>query len=232
MRHFLCASLILCFAPLAAAQAQETADGERVESEMPEAPPPPKAKRKKRPRFQGKVVKETELRSEPFARPSGDLYVYSPNLHEEVKVNIYKPDGSFNQDAVRELYRVFRCKRTDTEKPIEPRLIEILSSIQDHFGGRRMEVISGFRNQRKVTSFHFHGTAADIRIDGIAERQVRDYASSLDTGGMGVGIYPRAHFVHVDVRPEPSFRWTDYSASGDGSPGRLPPRGFKKKPTS
>jgi uncharacterized protein YcbK (DUF882 family) len=191
--------------------------------------PTKKGKRKRRPRFQGYAVKDDDLRQEAFPRPTGDLYIYSPNWREEIKVNIYNPDGSFNQRSLEALSHLFRCKRTDTEKTIEPHLFEILSAIQDHFGGRRMEVISGFRNQRKVTSFHFHGTAADIRIEGMSEQKVREFAASLDSGGMGVGIYPNAHFVHVDVRPWPSFRWTDYSRSGDGSTGRLPPRGFKKK---
>ena len=172
-------------------------------------------------------MRESELRPDAFARPSGDLFLYSPNWREEVKVNIYNPDGSFNEDALKSLNHLLRCRRTDTEKPIEPHLYEILSAIQDHFDGRRLQVISGFRNQRKVTSFHFHGTAADIVVDGVRDKKVRDFASSLDSGGMGVGLYPNSHFVHVDVRPD-SFRWVDYSRGGDNS-GRLPPRGFKKR---
>ncbi len=30
---------------------------------------------------------------------------------------------------------------------------------------------------------------------------------------MGIGIYPRSQFVHIDVRPPPSYRWIDYSAA-------------------
>jgi uncharacterized protein YcbK (DUF882 family) len=208
---------------------------EPVEGEMAgpgghlQAPKPQKRKKGRRARFQGKAVAENDLRPEPFPHPSGTVHLYSPNSREEVEVNIYNPDGAFNEESLKALSHLLRCKRTDTEKPIEPHLFEILSAIQDHFDGHRLQVISGFRNQRKVTSFHFHGTAADIRVDGVPERRVRDFAASLDSGGMGVGIYPNAHFVHVDVRPWPSFRWTDYSHSGDASSGRLPPRGFKKK---
>ena len=36
---------------------------------------------------------------------------------------------------------------------------------------------------------------------------------------MGIGIYPRAGFVHVDIRPEPSYRWTDYSPPGSSDMG-------------
>ena len=105
---------------------------------------------------------------------------------------------------------MWRCKRTATEKAIEPRLYEMLSRIYDHFH-KRIELVSGFRNQKRLSSFHFHGSASDIRIAGVDEKVLHEYATSLDVGGMGIGRYPRAHFVHVDVRPEPSYRWTDRS---------------------
>ena len=222
-------SVLLVFVTLIAFGGAAYAQEEHPEGLETAPAPTVKKKKKRRPRFQGQAVPETELRAEPFPRPSGDLLVFNPNFKEEIKVNIYNADGSFNEEALKALSHVMRCKRTDTEKPMEPHLFEILSAIQDHFAGKRLEVISGFRNQRKVTSMHFHATAADIRIDGVHEKKVREFASSLDSGGMGVGIYPNAHFVHVDVRPWPSYRWTDYSRSGDGSGGRLPPRGFKKK---
>jgi len=222
-------SFLLVLATLIAFGGTAYAQEEHPEGLETQPAPTVTKKKKRKPRFQGKAVPENELRSEPFARPSGDLLIYNPNFREEIKVNIYNTDGSFNEEALKSLSHLMRCKRTDTEKPMEPHLFEILSAIQDHFAGKRLEVLSGFRNQRKVTSMHFHATAADIRVDGVHEKKVREFASSLDSGGMGVGIYPNAHFVHVDVRPWPSYRWTDYSRSGDGSGGRLPPRGFKKK---
>jgi hypothetical protein len=45
---------------------------------------------------------------------------------------------------------------------------------------------------------------------------------------MGVGWYPRVGFVHVDVRPPPSYRWIDYSRSNPDDRGRQLPRGFKR----
>ena len=209
-----------------------SASSESSQSSADAAPAARKKHRKRHARHakvSGRVVPEDKLRQDPLPRPSGNLHLVFPGVKDEVEVNIYNADGSFNEEALKALSHVMRCKRTDTEKPMEPHLFEILSAIQDHFAGKRLEVISGFRNQRKVTSMHFHATAADIRVDGIHEKKVREFASSLDSGGMGVGIYPNAHFVHVDVRPWPSYRWTDYSHSGDGSGGRLPPRGFKKK---
>lgn len=180
-------------------------------------PPPPNAKKKRRARHgsSGRLASAAELRDEPLERPSGRIELYAVNFRESVVVDIYNEDGSFNDEALDKLNHLWRCKRTDTEKAIEPRLFEMLSRIYDHFG-KRLELVSGFRNQKRVSSFHFHGTASDIRIAGVSDKALHKFVTSLDTGGMGIGIYPRAGFIHIDIRPEPSFRWTDYSPPGSG----------------
>jgi uncharacterized protein YcbK (DUF882 family) len=144
-------------------------------------------------------------------------------------VNIYNPDGSYNVEALDSISNLLRCKRTDAKKAVEPRLASILSHVYDHFGERRIEVISGFRNQRRTTSYHYKGSASDIRVDGVKPKILQSYVESLDGGGLGVGIYPRTGFVHVDVRPPPSYRWIDYSRSDPDAPAKRPPRTWKKK---
>lgn len=199
----------------------------------PEHAAPVKHKRKKHARgpvFQGRLATLAELRDEPLDKPSGRISLYAVNFRESLDVNIYNEDGSFNEDALDQLNHLWRCKRTDTEKSINPRLYEMLSRIYDHFG-RRIELVSGFRNQKRTSSFHFHGSASDIRIPGISDKELRDYAASLDVGGMGIGIYPRAGFIHVDIRPEPSYRWTDYSPPGSNDMGH-PHNKHKRSPNS
>jgi uncharacterized protein YcbK (DUF882 family) len=198
--------------------------------------PTPKSKRRHRSRrekhhgrFAGRVVPEDQLRQEPLSLPSGDLELRMLGLTEGVKVNIYNEDGSYNIESLRALDHVLRCRRTDDEKPIEPRLFTILSHIYDHFGGKPIDIVSGYRNQRKKTSNHYKGTASDIRIAGVTSRRIEAFAETLDTGGMGIGIYPRSQFVHVDVRPLPSFRWTDYSPPNPNAAEKRPPRGWKRK---
>ena len=44
-----------------------------------------------------------------------------------------------------------------------------------------------------------------------------------------IGIYPRAGFVHVDVRPPPSYRWTDFARSDPDNPDKRPPKGWKRR---
>lgn len=177
----------------------------------------------------GRVVPESQLRAEPPPRPSGNLYIRSVASHDEVKVNIYNDDGSYNLEAVRAVSHVLRCKRTDTEKEIEPRLLTYLSHVYDKYN-KPLEVISGFRNQRRTSSYHYKGSASDIRVSGVKPKDLRAFVESLDSGGMGIGIYPRTGFIHVDVRPPPSYRWVDYSRSGSNAADKRPPRGFKRKP--
>jgi uncharacterized protein YcbK (DUF882 family) len=177
----------------------------------------------------GALVPDELLRSKPLERPSGNLHLYVLATRESLKVNIFNDDGSYNVEALRAATHMLRCKRTDAEKDIEPRLLTVLSHVYDHFGGRRLEVVSGYRNQRKMTSYHFKASASDIRVAGIKPPKVRDFVETLDVGGMGIGLYPRADFVHVDVRPPPSYRWIDWARSDPDNPDKRPPRGWKRK---
>lgn len=195
-----------------------------------------KRKGKKDRYFKGHGVDRDALRTEALARPTGDLWIYAENFREELKVNIYNDQaaGAFDDDALAQLDNLFRCKRTGEHRAVDPRLYETLSAIQDHFG-KRLDLVSGFRFQENESSRHFHASAADFRIEGVSNRELYEFAESLDGGGMGIGIYPRADFVHVDWRApgEPSYRWTDRSPAGSDSPGKRPShRARSRKPNS
>ncbi len=173
--------------------------------------------------FAGHNVAAATLRETSLERPSGDIDMEPVNFSgEEYKVHIYDPDGSFDDAALAELDHGMRCKRTGNERAIDPRLYEMMSRIYDHFGRKPIMLVSGHRYQKNEKSRHFHGSAMDIRIEGVSIRRLYDYASSLDRGGakaMGVGIYPNSGFVHVDFRAPgaKSYRWTDYSGPGHKS---------------
>jgi uncharacterized protein YcbK (DUF882 family) len=199
-----------------------------------EAAPAPrkkgKGKRSRRhPKVSGRVVPEDQLRQNPLARPSGRLHLVFPGVKDEVDVNIYNADGSYNLDSLEQLSHVLRCRRTDAEKPMDPQLLMLLSHVYDHFGSKPLEVVSGYRNQRKLSSNHTKGTATDFKIAGVAPKKVREFAETLDGGGIGIGLYPRGGFVHIDVRPPPSYRWIDYSPPGSNAAEKRPPRGWKRK---
>ena len=197
-----------------------------------ESPAPRKSRHRKRShrhaRVSGRVVPEERLRQDPLPHPSGKLHLVFPGLNDEVEVNIYNADGSYNLAALEEASHVLRCRRTETEKPMDPQLLMLLSHVYDHFGGKPLEVVSGYRNQRKQSSNHVKGTATDIRIAGVPPKKIREFAETLDGGGMGIGIYPRSGFVHIDVRPPPSYRWVDYSPPNSNAAEKRPPRGWKR----
>jgi uncharacterized protein YcbK (DUF882 family) len=177
----------------------------------------------------GRVVPDDKLRQEPLGHPSGELRLVSVNSGEAAEVNIYNPDGSYNIDALDELNHVMRCRRTDDQKPMDLQLLMLLSHVYDHFGKKPLEMVSGYRNQRKKTSNHYKGTASDIRIAGVSPKKIEAFAETLDRGGMGIGLYPRSAFVHIDVRSPPSYRWIDYSPPNPDAAEKRPPRGWKRK---
>ncbi len=203
---------------LGAAHADEPEHADAAQPTSATAATAKRRGKKRPPRFSGRLASPDELRDEPLDKPSGQIELYAVNFGESVSVHLYNEDGSYNEDAIDQLNHFWRCKRTNTEKAIDPRLYEMLSRVYDHFG-KRIELVSGFRNQKRTSSFHFHGSASDIRIPGISDKVLHKYVESLDTGGMGIGIYPRAGFVHIDIRPEPSYRWVDYSPPGSSDMG-------------
>jgi uncharacterized protein YcbK (DUF882 family) len=181
-------------------------------------------------KFAGRVVAESDLRTEPLPRPSGNLEIQSlANPSDRAKVNIYNKDGSYSVEAIEDLNFVLRCRRTDDEKAIDVQLLTWMSAIYDHFGGKPLQIVSGYRNQRKQSSNHFKGRAMDIRIEGVSPKQVRAFAQTLDRGGMGIGFYPVSGFVHIDVRSPPSYRWVDKSPPNSNASEKRPPRGWKRK---
>lgn len=173
--------------------------------------------------FQGHNAAKSTLRTEPLAKPSGEVWIHAENLGEEAKVNIYKPDGTFDDAALAQLDELFRCRQTGEVRAMRAELYEQLSRIYDHFGGKKIELVSGFRFAERNSSRHYHASAMDIRIPGISINQMYNFAETLDAGNMGIGIYPTSGFIHVDFRApgEPSYRWTDWSGhSGKKKPAK------------
>jgi len=99
--------------------------------------------------------------------------------------------------------------------PVDPRLVKLIATVSDHFEGREIVVISGFRpyTTRQFTphSNHNVGRAIDFSVRGIPNEAVRDFCRQFPN--VGVGYYPNSSFVHLDVRSASAF-WIDYAASG------------------
>ena len=96
---------------------------------------------------------------------------------------------------------------------INSRLIELMASISDTFGGRPLKVVSGLRQRSYArASRHRTGDAIDLRIPGVPNNVLRDYLKTLKK--VGVGYYPNSTFVHFDVRSYDAY-WIDDSGPGE-----------------
>lgn len=120
-----------------------------------------------------------------------------------------RPGGRDSQDGLDNE----GAQQGQAQRP-HPRLARLLAHLSDHFGGRPITLISGFRaagGYTRLTSRHVEGRATDIRIAGVGNRRLWEYCRSL--GQTGCGYYPRSTFVHVDARPR-NAQWVDWSRPG------------------
>ena len=126
--------------------------------------------------------------------------------------------------AAKKIDHLLRSLRKREETEIDRRLLERLADLSDHFGGRTIVVVSGYRpfspKQYTKNSRHNHGRAIDFRVVGVPVQAVFDHCRTLRE--TGCGYYPNSEFVHMDVR-DVGADWTDYSLPGQ------PPRYAKKQ---
>lgn len=104
---------------------------------------------------------------------------------------------------------LLRDVEDETTVQMDKRLIDLLFIIQAWCRINKLPYVitinSGYRtpahNARlkgsAKKSQHMAGTAADIKIEGLSTADLKKLAQAIGVGG--VGIYPRAGFVHVDV---------------------------------
>ena len=99
---------------------------------------------------------------------------------------------------------------------IDPHLATFIGMVSDHFGGRTLNVVSGYRpydpGQYTPHSKHNTGHAIDFNIEGVPNTVLRDFCRTFRNAG--VGYYPNGTFVHLDAR-EGRVTWTDYSHAGE-----------------
>lgn len=161
------------------------------------------------------------------ARRPGVASLYRVWSEETRSLRLLDQRGRVRRAALNELTHLLRPRTASKQdkgpgKEPHPRLVRLLAQVSDHFGGRPVHIISGYRRPggyTKSTSRHVAAQAIDFRIVGVPLEALREYCAKLDH--VGVGFYPRSQFVHLDVRRE-SARWTDYSGAGE-APRREPP---------
>lgn len=94
---------------------------------------------------------------------------------------------------------------------IEPKLVEVLQNIRDHFGvsvnlncGYRCPIHNAKVSGASSTSQHMKGNAADIVVKGVHPMRVARYIETIPGFEGRIGCYTwddtGSGFVHVDVR--------------------------------
>lgn len=123
---------------------------------------------------------------------------------------VYRVGDQYLPDVFERLNYMLRDFRTGEAFPMDPRVIDILSMVQEGSGkDTPLEILSGYRTPKtnaklyKISegvarnSYHMYGQAIDIRMPGLGTKKLSQVARGLRAGG--VGYYPKSHFVHVDT---------------------------------
>ena len=135
---------------------------------------------------------------------------------EEETVRLYDARGRVRSSAHRTVNRLFRDVPTGRTLRIAPELLQLLQRVADRWPGRRLRVQSGVRpvveRPGREPGNHMRGRAVDFSVDGVSNRDLRDFCRTLPNAG--VGYYPNSSFVHLDARDRPTF-WVDLSGPGE-----------------
>jgi uncharacterized protein YcbK (DUF882 family) len=148
-----------------------------------------------------------------FALPRGErrLMLYNPHTDERF-ADVFWCDGKYVPESLTSINWLMRDFHRNVVKPIDVDLLDLLHRIHQRLDTRKpFRILSGYRTaatnrllQREgwapaAHSEHLVGKAADICVDHVSLRHLHRAAVSLKAGG--VGMYPRDHFIHVDVGP-------------------------------
>ena len=133
------------------------------------------------------------------------------NTEERIELAPQRDDGGWSEEDLARASHALRDPRSGQEKPVHPRLLDLAYRVQVHFQATALRVVSAVRRGR---SKHGKGRAMDIVVPGVRDDEVARFARSL--GFVGVGLYPRSGFVHIDTRPH-SYYWIDSSGPGQKS---------------
>jgi uncharacterized protein YcbK (DUF882 family) len=154
--------------------------------------------------------------STALAEDRRSLWIRNVHTNEELRVQPFGDSGIPRITEWNRIVRLFRSWRTDKRRTINPRLLRTLAHLQSQVGGRRIELVSGYRapeNDHELHSYHSVGRSADIYVDGVSNRAIFEWCRHQEN--LGCGYYPVANsHVHIDVRSRPGI-WVDLSHTGE-----------------
>ena len=142
--------------------------------------------------------------------PDRDLAFFNTHSGESTAVE-YCRSGCLVPESLAKINHILRDTRTDETKDIDVGLLDLLVRLDRALPTNEpFHIISGYRSPSTndylrrtggggvaAHSLHLVGKAIDIRVPGVALREL--YRTAVGLRGGGVGIYPGSDFVHVDV---------------------------------
>jgi uncharacterized protein YcbK (DUF882 family) len=159
---------------------------------------------------------------EPLPPPPVIVSLRNINNDETATLPIGR-DGEVDAATGAALEHFLRCRRTNREKPIAPGVLAMLVAVAQHWPGRVIDIVSGFRAPPfgAPHSKHFQGHAIDLRVEGVKTTTLRDFVWR-ENHQVGVGHYLDENFVHMDWRPGETD--TAWSLANDSDPADYHPR--------
>ena len=132
------------------------------------------------------------------------------NTGENLKATTYWAEGKYIPGALADINYALRDYRSGEVRSIEPKVLDLLHQIGQKLDtSGHFQVYSGYRSPKTnamlrqadpevaAHSLHMEGEAVDITVPG--RRLIDLYHASLGLEAGGVGYYPDADFLHVDV---------------------------------
>lgn len=143
--------------------------------------------------------------------PERRIFLANPHTGETFH-GLYWAEGTYIRESLHNIDVLMRDHNNDEVTHIDVDLIDLLARLRSKLGvAQPIQVTSGYRspktnaevrrrnNHVARNSYHMQGKAVDIRVPGFNLSKLRRAAVELQAGG--VGTYPNASFVHLDVGP-------------------------------
>jgi uncharacterized protein YcbK (DUF882 family) len=164
-----------------------------------------------------KPAKSGKVAKTPKPPKNPPIVLYHVNHKETLSLRLRDGQGKPVKGMQKRFDKFLRCHHTNAKHAMHPRLMRVIYQTGRHWPGKKVEVVSGFRNPKVAKnprSPHMKGLACDFRVEGVKAADLRDYLRKA-YDKVGVGYYPNSTFVHVDVRKDRSAFWIDYSGPGE-----------------
>jgi uncharacterized protein YcbK (DUF882 family) len=134
------------------------------------------------------------------------------NTSERIEILPQTDRGGFSREDMERAAYALREPRSGEQTQMDARILDLAYRIERHFEAPVIRVISAYRSPSNGKhSNHSRGRAIDMVVPGVSDTDVARFARTL--GFVGVGLYVRSGFIHLDSRPR-SYFWVDTSSPG------------------